>query len=61
MDISFAWVLVMVGIQVASRIIWRVLTSMTPVFIRSLTKAIQMLKRVKFPVSIQIMIHVNFD
>ena len=58
---SLAWVVVMVGIQVVSRIIWRFLTYAVPLFIRSLTKATQIIRRVSFPFSIHINIHVNFD
>lgn len=60
-NISLAWVIVMIGIQVVSRIVWRLVTYVAPLMKTSLTNTLQMLRRVKFPVTIQIIIHVNFD
>lgn len=60
-NVSLAWVLVMVGIQVVSRAVWKALNYATPLLMRSITKTFQMIRRVKLPVSIQITIHVNFD
>jgi hypothetical protein len=60
-NVSLAWVLLMVGIQVVSRAVWEGLNYSVPRLVRSVKRIFQFIRRVKSPISVQIIIHVNFD
>jgi hypothetical protein len=59
--VSVAWILLMIGIQVGSRVIWQFFTYTTPLAVQYLARIARLLKRVKFPISIHVKIHVNLD